>query len=211
MRILIGTTNPSKVKWIASLLEGCDAEFLTLKDMNITDEPDEHGGTPEENAVIKARFYSRYFDTVICNDAGLYFDSLAMDDARQPGLNIRTPDGCDRLDDEAMIDYYTRLIASLGGKVTAFYLNGIAVYANGRMHSFMEDRNETGNEGFFMVDQPSESRHPGWPLDSISRYRDSLMYFSERNANEGEKPKREDSETGFKRCTRAFLMGVLGL
>ena len=37
MRILIGTTNPSKVKWIASLLEGCDVEFLTLKDLNITD------------------------------------------------------------------------------------------------------------------------------------------------------------------------------
>lgn len=57
------------------------------------------------NAVLKARFYGGYFDRVICNDSGLYLDGLALDDERQPGLNIRSPRG-KRLDDEEMIEYY---------------------------------------------------------------------------------------------------------
>ena len=44
------------------------------------------GENPEENAVIKARYYGRFFDTVICNDSGLYFDKLPPDDERPAGL-----------------------------------------------------------------------------------------------------------------------------
>ena len=51
MKVLLGTTNPSKVKRFSNLLEGCDIEFITLKDIDITDEPKEDGATPEENAI----------------------------------------------------------------------------------------------------------------------------------------------------------------
>ena len=97
MRILLGTTNPSKVKRFSDLLKGYDVEFVTLKDLAITDEP-------EENAIVKAKFYGQYFEVVICNDSGLYFEELALDDVRQPGLNVRTPMQMDRLSDEEMID-----------------------------------------------------------------------------------------------------------
>lgn len=90
-KVLIGTTNPSKVKRFEELLAGYDIEFLTLKDLEIIDEPEEIGGTPEENAIIKTEFYGKYFNFVICNDSGLYFDGLEIDDPRQPGLNIRRP------------------------------------------------------------------------------------------------------------------------
>ena len=43
MRILLGTTNPSKVKRFSNLLKGYDVEFVTLKDLAITDEPEENG------------------------------------------------------------------------------------------------------------------------------------------------------------------------
>ena len=104
MRILLGTTNPSKVKRFSDLLKGYDVEFVTLKDLAITDEPEENGTTPEENAIAKAKFYGQYFEVVICNDSGLYFEELALDDVRQPGLNVRTPMQMDRLSDEEMID-----------------------------------------------------------------------------------------------------------
>ena len=104
MRILLGTTNPSKVKRFSDLLKGYDVEFVTLKDLAITDEPEENGITPEENAIAKAKFYGQYFEVVICNDSGLYFEELALDDVRQPGLNVRTPMQMDRLSDEEMID-----------------------------------------------------------------------------------------------------------
>lgn len=35
---------------------------------------------------------------------------LDFEDLRQPGLNIRTPMNMDRLSDEEMIDYYSKLI-----------------------------------------------------------------------------------------------------
>ena len=183
MKVLIGTTNPSKVKRFAELLGGHDVEFYTLKDLGIESEPEEKGATPEENAIIKARFYGQYFDMVICNDSGLYFDGLPMEDDRQPGLNIRTPGGCDRLDDDEMIAYYSKLIGTLGGKVLAYYLDGIAVYNHGNIYSYIENSETTRASAFYMVDQPSEYRHPGWPLDSISLNRNTLTYFVEKGDN----------------------------
>lgn len=38
-----------------------------------------------------------------------------------------------------------------------------------------------------MIDRPSPGRQPGWPLDSLSIYRDSLTYFvDEENENSDE-------------------------
>ena len=177
MKVLIGTTNPSKVERFKSLLSGYDITFYTLKDLHIFQEPDERGHTPEENAVIKASYYGKYFDRVICNDSGLYFDELSLEDRRQPGLHIRTPNGLPRLNDEEMISYYTELVHSLGGKVLAYYLDGIAVYHQGKIFSFMETREEVKASAFYLVDQPSPKRQPGWPLDSLSLDRQTLTYF----------------------------------
>lgn len=183
MRILIGTTNPSKVTRFKTLLADYDVEFLTLSDLGITAEPSEGGKTPEENAKIKAAFYGQYFDRVICNDSGLYLDSLPLDDPRQPGLNVRTPNGGPRLNDEEMIKHYTALAESLGGRVLAYYLDGIAVFCNGKISSFMENSEATRASAFYMIGTPSERRQPGWPLNSLSLNRNTLTYFSEAGNN----------------------------
>ncbi|MGN0427428.1 MAG: non-canonical purine NTP pyrophosphatase [Agathobacter sp.] len=180
MKVLIGTTNPSKVKRFEELLSDCEIEFLTLRDLGITEEPEETGSTPEENAVLKAKFYGKFFDVVICNDSGLYFEELDINDDRQPGLNIRTPKSMKRLEDEEMITYYATLIASLGGKVSAYYLDGMAVYNKGRVSSFMDKESAVRCSSFFMVDKPSEKRHEGWPLDSLSKYKDIDEYFVDK-------------------------------
>lgn len=177
MKVLLGTTNPSKVKRFENLLNGCNIEFLTLKDLDITEEPDEIGNTPEENAVLKAKFYGQSFDVVICNDSGLYFDELGIDDERQPGLHIRTPMNRNRLSDEEMIDYYTNLISTLGGKVSAYYLDGIAVYNKGSISSFMDQESSKNLSSFYMIDKASDKRFEGWPLDSLSINKDTGKYF----------------------------------
>ena len=56
MRVLLGTTNPSKVKRFSDLLKGYDIEFITLRDIEVIEEPKEMGNTPEENAIMKAEF-----------------------------------------------------------------------------------------------------------------------------------------------------------
>lgn len=41
MRVLLGTTNPSKVKRFSDLLKGSDIEFITLRDIEVIEEPKE--------------------------------------------------------------------------------------------------------------------------------------------------------------------------
>ena len=54
MKVLLGTTNSSKVKRFSDLLKGYDIEFVTLNDIEITEEPEEKGTSPEENAGFAA-------------------------------------------------------------------------------------------------------------------------------------------------------------
>ena len=176
MRILLGTTNPSKVKRFSDLLKGYDVEFVTLKDLAITDEPEENGITPEENAIAKAKFYGQYFEVVICNDSGLYFEELALDDVRQPGLNVRTPMQMDRLSDEEMIDYYSKLIDTLGGKVSAYY--------HGTIYSFMDADEAKKTGSFYMIGKASSKRFEGWPLDSLSMNKETGQYFVDGSMEE---------------------------
>lgn len=211
MKVLIGTTNPSKIKRIQTLLDGCHLEFCSLQDLGIDREPQECGRTPEENAIIKANFYSQYFDPVICNDSGLYFDTLPIHDIRQPGLNIRTPQGTKRLDDEEMIAYYTNFVHEIGGKVTAYYLDGFAVCCNGKTASFMENSNATRCSAFYMIDKPSDKRTPGWPLDSISVNRKTNIYFTEQNGRQNETQEEQIILGAYRTRLIAFLKESLGL
>ena len=205
MKVLIGTTNPSKVEQFAAMLSGFGLEFITLADLGIADEPKESGRTPGENAGIKAAFYGQYAENVICADSGLYFDCLALDDSRQPGLHVRTPGGGKRLDDEEMIAYYANLAHSLGGKVMAYYLDGAAVMAGGKVFTFQETREEARAKGFYIVDVPSAERREGWPIDSVSLMQDGT-YFLDPN-----RKVQVQQTAAYKPRLRAFLLASMGL
>lgn len=69
-----------------------------------------------------------------------------------------------RLSDEEMIAYYSKLIAKLGGRVTAYYLDGIAVYNHGVISSFMDNEAAQKTGVFDMIDKASSKRFEGWPL-----------------------------------------------
>ena len=184
MRVLLGTTNPSKVKRFKSLLSNHNIDFFTLNDLGVKDEPQETGNDPRENAIIKAEYYGKYFDLVICNDTGLYLEELALYDKRQPGLNVRTPNGCDRLNDDQMIDYYSNLVTELGGRVSAFYLDGVAIYNNGKVYSYIEDIEYAKKRSFYIINKASDIRYPGWPLDSLSLNKKTMKYFVDEDTNE---------------------------
>lgn len=207
--MLVGTTNPSKIRKFKKLLSDYDIEICTPEDLNILEEPEERGRTPEENAVLKARFYGQYFDAVICNDSGLYFAGLDLHDERQPGLNIRTPGRCKkRLDDEEMIEYYSGLVHELGGKVPAYYLDGIAVYHQGKISSWMENE-KAEEDSFYMVDKPSGKRQEGWPLNSLSLDRDKGLYFVDDEYTENSAQDEDGTEGEYERRMVRFLVEAL--
>lgn len=206
-KILIGTTNPSKIQGIRTLLKEYDVEFYTLNDFGIDTEPDETGTTPEENAALKATYYGQFFDLVICNDCGLFFEDLPLDDKRQPGLKIKSPQG-KRLDDEEMVAYYSHLVHSLGGKCVAYYINGYAVYNQGKTVSFME---YDPTSAFYMVDCPSARRHEGWPLDSLSIDKRTGLYFTDKKYTASDNEKDEIIRGEYRKKVIAFLSGHLNI
>ena len=182
MDILIGTSNPAKINRFSNLLKDYSVRILTPFDLGITEVPEEDGNNPLENACIKAAFYAQYCPNVICNDSGLYFKDLPFEDPRQPGLNIRSPHGI-RLNDEEMITYYAALAHSMGGRLTAYYLDAIAVSAAGNVSVYKDSEDTLTDGAFYLLDTPSPNRTPGWPLDSLSVNRKTGIYFVDGRAN----------------------------
>ena len=204
MRILIGTTNPSKASYFEALLADVDVTFVTPRDLGIADEPQETGVTPEGNARLKAAFYGQYADAVICADSGLYLDVLPLDDPRQPGLHVRTPNGI-RLDDEQMIAYYASLARSLGGRVMAYYLDGCAVQRGGQVYGFQATREEARAWAFYLTDSPCAARREGWPLDSLSLDLEGVSFLDARRGTA------EQMERPYTERLKAFLRQSLGI
>ena len=207
MEVLLGTTNPSKVSMFERWLEGEDVHFLTLSEVAVPGEPEETGNRPGKNARRKAEYYGRYADYVICNDSGLYLTGLPMEDARQPGLHIRTPGGAaHRLDDEEIIAYYAGLAHSLGGRVRACYVSGFAVKTPQAVYLYEESIGELAEQAFWLTDTPCAERRPGWPLDSLSLYKDGKTSFLDPNPPKWLK----GGDRNLNRCI-AFLKESLGL
>ena len=76
MKLLIATTNQGKIQEYKHLLQDVPFELLTLKDLNILEEPEETGSTFKENAILKAKFYFQKSGIVtLADDAGLEIDA----------------------------------------------------------------------------------------------------------------------------------------
>ena len=110
-----------------------------------------------------------------------------------------------------MITYYAQLVHSLGGKVLAYYLDGIAVYNRGRVFTFMENSEATKGSAFYMVDKPSEKRHIGWPLDSLSLNQNTLTYFVDKGNNKYDTTEENIMLGEYRKRLIQFLTGALGI
>ena len=96
-KLLIATTNPGKVLEYRVILKDLPIELVTLKDAGIKDGVEEDGKTFEENAVKKAKFYSKFVDfPTLAEDAGLEIDCLGG----EPGVKSRRWPGHEASDGE---------------------------------------------------------------------------------------------------------------
>ena len=68
-----------------------------------------------------------------------------------------------------------------GGKTLAYYLDGIAVYCDGEIESYLDEQGKAA--AFYMVETPSPNRHPGWPLDSLSVNKNTMTCFVDHGNN----------------------------
>jgi XTP/dITP diphosphohydrolase len=78
-RLLIATTNPAKLAEYRLILRDVEIplELMSLRDVGISETPEETGATFTENALIKARFYFRRARiATLADDGGLEIDAL---------------------------------------------------------------------------------------------------------------------------------------
>lgn len=174
-KLLFATENQSKInRFKKGLLEN-DIELLSLKDLNLNLDIEENGKSAMENALIKARtYYNETCMPVMGMDDTLYLESVPED--KQPGLYVRRVEG-KTLTDEEMINHYIGLVKEYGtnGKLNCKWVYGLAV-----IDEKGEENTYTWSKGnFYMVEEPSNIINKGYPLNSISKYKNLDKYFTE--------------------------------
>ena len=83
-RVLVASSNPGKLADFAAAAKLFEIEVAPLPGIKQIQPPEETGTTFEENARLKAEYYSRHAlqEILIADDSGLDVDALA----REPGL-----------------------------------------------------------------------------------------------------------------------------
>lgn len=174
-KIVFATGNPTKAKRFSKGLMQNGIEVLSLKDLGIEIEMDENGNNVMENALLKAReCFKKTNMPSIGMDDSLYLENVPLD--KQPGLFVRRVNGR-VLNDEEMLNHYTNLVKQYGidGKINSKWIYGLAVIdenGNESMYTWFKDN-------FYMVDTVSDKINPGYPLNSISKYKKIDKYFTD--------------------------------
>lgn len=96
-KLLIATTNKGKLAEIKEYLKGLSVEFISLKDLGITQEVTEDGDTYQHNSQKKAREYAKIANLpAISDDGGLEIDALGG----EPGVQSRYWAGSEGKDED---------------------------------------------------------------------------------------------------------------
>lgn len=180
-QLVIGTTNPGKVRQVAGALSSLqDLECLPI-DLVSRDLPVvvEVGDSAEHVASVKALAYSaRIGEPVLSLDHWLRFPEASAED--QPLAHVRRiPDHeGGGADDDQIIDYYSRLCERYGGQLTAEWQLGVAYADKQRVETM------TAVVRRQLVPIPSPIRMPGLPLSALQIDLETGRYVSEHEAED---------------------------
>ncbi len=187
--LLFATGNPSKIKRFSNKLEKNGIKIVSPKDIGIEIEIEENGKNAIENALIKARSYAKVTNLpVMAMDDNLYLENVPKE--KQPGMYVRRVNG-KRLSDNEMIEYYSKLAREYGeyGKLTCRWIYGLALISNNKENTYTWSRDD-----FYMVDKPTNTIDPGYPLNTISINKKLNKYFTDITKEEKEKFQEDESD-----------------
>lgn len=186
MKVLFATTNPAKIGKYKELLKEKGIELITIKDLDFKLNIDENGKDAIENAYIKAKaYYNITKIPTIGMDNNLFIEELPEE--KQPGTHVRRINGKELTDDE-MIEYYTNLVKEYGGKLTAKWVYGMVICSEKRTEQLSWSKDH-----FYFVEQPSNIRNQGYPLDSISIMPEFNKYFVDLSEEDKKKYNKKDN------------------
>lgn len=179
-KLLLATTNQAKLAEIRTFLSDSQFELITLSDCGITEQAPEQGVTFEENALSKARFYSKKSNMpALADDGGLEIDALNG----EPGVSShRWVSKTHEDDDETLITHvFERMKDIPEGKRGAQMRLVLALVTS--------DGKEFTTEGVIrgvITKEPSSHRTPGFPYRSVLFLPEIGKYYNKEELTEEE-------------------------
>ncbi len=166
-KILVATNNRSKLELYKNILNNIvKNEIICLKDINLVLSVEEPFDSERENAIYKAKEYSKASGcVVICDDTGLYFKGVP--DSIQPKTKVSRING-EKASDEEIIAYYKTLVEKYGYEkdgvkfLDGFYLKTIALGFENNIKCFQYKVHK------LFTNKVLSQRNIGFPLDSMS-------------------------------------------
>ncbi len=161
-KIVIATRNPAKKERFKELFVGIVKEVFILDDFNIAGKAREHGITAEENAEIKAKFYSEEINLpVFSEDEALYVDFLPSE--KQPGVFVRRIEGKDETDDDKLLSYWEKIIVEVPEekRTGRWHVAYSLAFPRGLIKTVALDHK------ILFFSPSSKIRIPGWPMSSL--------------------------------------------
>lgn len=132
--IIVATQNAGKVKEISQAMRHLPIRVLSLADCGTFPEPIENGGTFEENALLKARYYAALTGKpCLADDSGLEVDCLG----KAPGVYSARYAGEHATDKENNHKLLQALAAMPEAKRTGRFRCVLALVESGDPHGFV--------------------------------------------------------------------------
>lgn len=181
-KLLIATHNKAKLAELKSGIKPLvkkGVKILSLNDLKINEEPEEAGKTFEENARLKAKFYSEKSGLpTLADDGGLIIPSLN----NEPGVKSRRWLGYDATDEE-LIKYTLKKLRGFTKENRVAYLKVCLCFYNGIF--VCEEEKIIGH----IAEIPSNKRNEGYPfralfiVDKFNKFYDELTNEEHKSVN----------------------------
>ncbi|HRH94138.1 MAG TPA: non-canonical purine NTP pyrophosphatase [Candidatus Peribacteria bacterium] len=160
MRLLAGTNNKGKLIEIRESLAGLPIELVGPADLGIQSDPDEHGTTFKENALIKARHFHQLSGLpTMADDSGIVVDALKG----ELGISTRRWGAGPKATDQEWIDYFLKRMANENNKKATFVCCIAYIDQQGQEHIF------NGACSGIITDTLEAGYLPGLPISACFR------------------------------------------
>jgi len=193
-KILIATKNPGKLLEYRELVRDLPLELITLKDLGISEEPEEDQLTFEANAIKKVNFYSKFTDLpVLAEDSGLEIDYLNG----EPGVLSRRWPGYKATDEELIQMALKKLKGVPWEKRGAQFRVVMALKSPGSEEVLLGEGIMRG----ILSEEPSKEIIPGFPFRT-------LFYNPEVDKVLGEITMKEEAKIAHRKIALERLMPI---
>jgi len=179
-KILIATHNKAKLEELlmgVKKLKDQKIKVLTLNDVGVEDDPEETGTTFEENAILKAKFYSEKTSLpTIADDGGLTIPYLN----NEPGVKSKRWMGRDATDQE-LINFALQQLVDQKGKNRIAFLQTCLCYYNLRTKQTLTQLEKVDG---YIAEKASHRPTDGYPYRAIFMVKKFNKYYDELTEEE---------------------------